>query len=110
MTLKFFSMFFMQVCGVSPSTLSLLGALSPLGISLASLASQRTSQMLGRVQISLLTRLADVVLLVCMARLPTSSPGAVQVGGWLCRLGMTAEYLFVWCVEGVRGVVAAAYG
>lgn len=53
MTLKFFALFFMQACQVSPMVVSLLGALSPLGISAASMLSQRVSRMLGRVQVRL---------------------------------------------------------
>ncbi|GAB4822716.1 hypothetical protein N2152v2_009762 [Parachlorella kessleri] len=73
MTLKFFAMFFMQVCHVSPAVVSLLGLLGPLCTSTASWAAQRTSRMAGRVQTSLVTRAADVMLLTSMAYLPTTS-------------------------------------
>lgn len=51
MTLKFFAMFFYQVVGLSPMAVSLVGALSPLGVSAAALACQPLSKPVGRVQI-----------------------------------------------------------
>jgi len=51
MTLKFFALFFMQVVNMGPMAVSLLGALSPLGVSAASLACQPLSKVVGRVQI-----------------------------------------------------------
>ncbi|KAL4431233.1 hypothetical protein ABPG75_006489 [Micractinium tetrahymenae] len=64
MTLRFFAMFFMQEVRLRPMAVSLIGALSPLGISAASLACQPLSKRLGRVQISLITRSLDIALLV----------------------------------------------
>lgn len=51
MTLKFFALFFIQAVGLSPMAVSLVGALSPLGVSAAALACQPLSKPLGRVQI-----------------------------------------------------------
>lgn len=51
MTLKFFALFFIQVVGLSPMAVSLVGALSPLGVAAAALACQPLSKPLGRVQI-----------------------------------------------------------
>lgn len=51
MTLKFFAMYFMQSVGMLPVAVSLIGALAPLGVSAASLACQRLSKVVGRVQI-----------------------------------------------------------
>jgi hypothetical protein len=101
MTLKFFALFFMQVCRVSPAVVSALGVLGPLGISAASYAAQRASSVAGRIQVSLLTRAADVALLVCMAYLPTGSSNARLVSGCsaavcclsLCLLCPAAELI-----------------
>ena len=51
MTLKFFVIFFMEAVSMGPMAVSLLGALSPLGVSAASLASQPLAKVVGRVQI-----------------------------------------------------------
>ena len=51
MTLKFFSLFFVEACQLSPAAVSLLGVVSPLGIAAASFASQRASKVVGRVQV-----------------------------------------------------------
>ena len=51
MTLKFFVIFFMEAVSMGPMAVSLLGALSPLGVSAASLACQPLSKVVGRVQI-----------------------------------------------------------
>lgn len=51
MTLKFFGMWFMQEVRLRPMAVSLIGALSPLGISAASLACQPLSKRAGRVQL-----------------------------------------------------------
>lgn len=51
MTIKFFAMWFMQEVGLRPTAVSLIGALSPLGVSAASLACQPLSKRVGRVQI-----------------------------------------------------------
>ncbi|GAB4814040.1 hypothetical protein N2152v2_001086 [Parachlorella kessleri] len=90
MTLKFFAMFFMQVCHVSPAVVSLLGLLGPLCTSTASWAAQRTSRMAGRVQTGLVTRAADILLLTSMAYLPTASRQArlVLMGVHLLRMAI----------------------
>lgn len=44
MTVKFFSLFFMQVCAFRPVAVSLLGVASPLGISAASVLAQAASR------------------------------------------------------------------
>ena len=100
MTIRFFALFFMQQCGVSPMGVSLLGALSPLLLSVASVLAQRASRHVGRVQTrralsetrprtsappthfahipsaprrSLCTRLVDIALLVSMAYIPVTA-------------------------------------
>lgn len=73
MTLKFFPLFFMQVVQLSPVSVSFLSAAAPLGVAAGSLAAQRVSKRVGRVQLSLITRSIDVVLLVVMARIPVTS-------------------------------------
>lgn len=42
-TIKFFALFFMQACGMGPAQVSALGAVGPLGISLASVLAQKAS-------------------------------------------------------------------
>ena len=84
MTLKFFSLFFMQICGLSPAAVSAVGAVAPLGIAAASLAAQRASRVVGRVQLNLATRAVDICLLVAMAFLPTSGGSARQVSPGSC--------------------------
>ena len=63
MTLKFFAMFFFQVLHFSPAAVSLIGALSPLGVAAASLACQPLSKRVGRVQIRCALRLPLVATL-----------------------------------------------
>lgn len=71
MTLKFFSLFFLQACGLSPVAVSLVGTAAPLGVAAASmLAGAVARRHGGRLQLSLLTRAADVGLLILLARLP----------------------------------------
>lgn len=71
MTLKFFSLFFLQACDLSPVAVSLVGTAAPLGVAAASmLAGAVTRRHGGRLQLSLLTRAADVGLLILLARLP----------------------------------------
>ncbi|KAK9820228.1 hypothetical protein WJX72_007681 [[Myrmecia] bisecta] len=71
MTIKFFSLFFIQKCSLGPVQVSLLSVVGPVGISLLSLLCQKVSKRLGRVQTSLATRLVDIGLLMTMAYLPT---------------------------------------
>lgn len=88
MTIKFFSLFFMQHLEFSPSAVSLLSVASPFGVSAASLAAQSVAKRVGRVQLNLMLRLVDVCLLVTMAKLPTT-PGtatAVLVAVHLTRM------------------------
>lgn len=73
MTIKFFPLFFMQRTGLSPAFVSLISAASPMGIAGASVLAQRGSKRLGRVQLSMVTRLVDVLFLVAMAFLPTTA-------------------------------------
>ncbi len=77
MTLKFFSLFFMQRAGLSPAAVSALSAAAPVGVAAASLAAQRAAKRLGRVQLSLFTRTLDIVLLIGMAKLPPA-PGPAR--------------------------------
>ena len=73
MTLKFFSLFFLQACDLSPVAVSLVGTAAPLGVAAASvLAGSLARRHGGRLQLSLLTRAVDVGLLVLLARLPTN--------------------------------------
>ncbi|CAL8471361.1 g10903 [Coccomyxa elongata] len=73
MTIKFFALFFMQKCGLSPVTVSILSAVSPIFVSAGSLAAQSVSQWCGKVPVTLVTRACDIGLLVTMAFLPTDA-------------------------------------
>ena len=77
MTIKFFSLWFLEAVQLGPTAVSLVSALGPLGVAAASLACQRSSKPLGRVQLSLLTRALDVALLLALAFMPVAGPGAV---------------------------------
>lgn len=44
MTIKFFALFFMQDCHMGPAEVSALGALGPIGISLASMLAQKAKK------------------------------------------------------------------
>ncbi|KAK9790334.1 hypothetical protein WJX73_002596 [Symbiochloris irregularis] len=90
MTIKFFALFFMQACDMGPAEVSALGALGPLGISAASMLAQKASKWTGRAQTTLITRLADVVLLVSMAFAPTRGVRAqsLLVGMHLLRTAL----------------------
>lgn len=71
MTLRFFSLFFMQRVKFDPIHVSLVSAASPFGISLASVVAQKSGKRIGRVQVSLITRMIDIVLLILLAKIPT---------------------------------------
>lgn len=73
MTLKFFALFFMQQCQLQPTVVSTLGAVSSLAVTAASIGAQRASLWAGRAQVTLVTRLADIVLLCMMAYAPTNT-------------------------------------
>ena len=73
MTLKFFSLFFLQACDLSPVAVSLVGTAAPLGVAAASMLAGRVARRHGgRLHLSLLTRAVDVGLLVLLAHLPTN--------------------------------------
>ena len=57
MTLRFFALFFIQAVGLKPTEVSLVGALSPLGVAAAALACQPLSKAVGRVQIRCATHI-----------------------------------------------------
>jgi MFS family permease len=88
MTLKFFSLFFLQACGMGPVAVSAVGAAAPLAVAAASLAAGRAASVVGRLPLALYTRALDVVLLVGMAFLPTAGPHAraALVGAHLVRM------------------------
>lgn len=88
MTIKFFAMWFMQEVGLRPTAVSLIGALSPLGVSAASLACQPLSKRVGRVQISLCTRSLDIALLIWLAYLPTGRAHGLLVAVHLLRMAV----------------------
>lgn len=84
MTLKFFSLFFLQACDLSPVAVSLVGTAAPLGVAAASmLAGAAARRHGGRLQLSLLTRAADVGLLILLARLPTNKGKMSEAGSSL---------------------------
>ncbi|PRW58602.1 MFS general substrate transporter [Chlorella sorokiniana] len=116
MTLKFFALFFIQVVGLSPMAVSLVGALAPLGVSAAALACQPLSKPLGRVQISLITRSLDIALLVLLAFLPTAPPSVrpLLVAVHLARMAVAnatrplmRSVLMDWVPRRLRGRVNA---
>lgn len=73
MTLKFFSLFFLQACDLGPVAVSLVGTAAPLGVAAASMLAGRVARRHGgRLHLSLLTRTVDVGLLVLLSRLPTN--------------------------------------
>lgn len=81
MTLKFFSLFFLQACDLSPVAVSLVGTAAPLGVAAASvLAGSLARRHGGRLHLSLLTRAVDVGLLVLLARLPTNKGKLSEAG------------------------------
>lgn len=70
MTIKFFALFFIQMCAMQPIYISLLAVFTPLGISTAALTGQALSKRLGRLQVNLVSKLLDMFLLCCMAYVP----------------------------------------
>ncbi|KAL0048731.1 hypothetical protein WJX82_009744 [Trebouxia sp. C0006] len=70
MTIKFFALFFIQMCAMQPVYVSLLAVFTPLGVSIAALLGQPLSKRIGRLQVNLLSRLVDMVLLCSMAYVP----------------------------------------
>ncbi|KAL3153180.1 hypothetical protein ABBQ38_011931 [Trebouxia sp. C0009 RCD-2024] len=73
MTIKFFALFFIQMCSMQPVYVSLLAVFTPLGVSSAALLGQALSKRIGRLQVNLVTRLFDMALLCGMAWLPAGS-------------------------------------
>lgn len=73
MTIKFFSLFFIEKSHFGPVAISALGTISPFGIATLSVATQHLSKTLGRVQTNLLTRLLDIILLITMACITPST-------------------------------------
>lgn len=67
MTVKFFSLFFKNEVGLSPLTVSLIYVISPAMIAFFAWLEQKLSQKLGRIQISAVSMLFGVSLLVCMS-------------------------------------------
>jgi MFS family permease len=76
MTIKFFSLFFFEVVGLGPVYVSTISLLMPLGISLLALILQSMTQCFDRMHLTIVTRTADVALLVAMAYMPTDSRAA----------------------------------
>lgn len=76
MTIKFFSLFFFEVVGLGPVYVSAISLVMPLGISWLSLTLQHMTGWFHRMHLTIVTRAADVGLLVGMAYMPTSSRGA----------------------------------
>lgn len=73
MTIKFIYLFFAEEVGLTPIAASSISVASPLCINLASLLLQRTSVWAGRTQVTLVSKVMDIVLMVAMARIPTKS-------------------------------------
>ena len=82
MTIKFFPLFFMQRVDLSPVYVSLLSTLGPIAVALASVVAQRASKRIGRIQLSVGTRVLDIGLLITMAFLPTASASGGGGGVW----------------------------
>lgn len=73
MTIKFFSLFFIEKSHFGPVAISALGTISPFGIAALSVGIQHLSKVFGRVQTNLLTRLLDILLLITMACITPST-------------------------------------
>jgi MFS family permease len=67
MTVKFTSIFFMQAVRLSPTSVNMLNALSPLLIAGASALASRAARRSGRVQTMLLSKSAGIALLFWLA-------------------------------------------
>ncbi|CAG9465855.1 unnamed protein product [Pedinophyceae sp. YPF-701] len=89
MTLKFFSLFFYEACGMGPVYVSALGVAAPWVIVVFSSVARNVSDKFGRLRVSLSTRLLDLALLVAMAKLPTGTgfKRDVLVAVHLARMG-----------------------
>ena len=73
MTIKFFSLFFIEKSRFGPVAISALSTISPFGIATLSVGIQYLSKTLGRVQTNLMTRLVDIILLITMACITPST-------------------------------------
>lgn len=73
MTIKFIYLFFAEEVGLTPIAASSISVASPLCINLASLVLQKTSVWAGRIQVTLWSKLLDVLLMVAMSQIPTRS-------------------------------------
>jgi hypothetical protein len=102
MTIKFFALFFWRGLALGPAVVSAVYVAGPLGISVASLAAQRLSLVLGRLQVTLLCKVVGISLLVVIGRLDLHVPGAAAyvlplylVRTWLmnCCAGLTKSVL-----------------
>mmetsp|Transcript_10910 Transcript_10910/g.32698 ORF Transcript_10910/g.32698 Transcript_10910/m.32698 type:complete len:477 (-) Transcript_10910:470-1900(-) len=95
MTIKFFYLFFAEEVGLSPIAASSISVASPLCINLVSLILQRSSVWAGRVQVTLVSKALDVLLMVALAYMPTHTG----------NLGMTLALI---AVQLTRGAMANA--
>ena len=78
MTVKFFPLFFFEICGFAPVTVSAVSAGGPLFIAVLTMAAARFARRAGKIRTAFLCRAFDVLLLLIMVFLPTD-PGAHQI-------------------------------
>jgi MFS family permease len=78
MTVKFFPMFFFEICSFDPVTVSAVSAGGPLFIAVLTVAAARLARRAGKIRTAFLCRTFDVLLLLVMVFLPTD-PGAHQI-------------------------------
>lgn len=90
MSLRFFSLFFVEMGGLGPAQISFVGVLSPIVIALLSHASRRLEKAgFGRLQINIQSRVLDILLLLVMTQLPVTQYWlAVLVVVHLLRMGV----------------------
>ena len=89
MTVKFFPLFFYEICDFDPVTVSAISAGGPLFIAFLTMGAARLARRAGKIRTAFLCRFLDVALLLLMVFLPTD-PGihqAVLVGVHLLRTG-----------------------
>uniref|UniRef100_A0A1D1ZV67 Major facilitator superfamily (MFS) profile domain-containing protein n=1 Tax=Auxenochlorella protothecoides TaxID=3075 RepID=A0A1D1ZV67_AUXPR len=77
MTVKFFAIFFLEQCRLRPATVAAVAAAAPCGVAFAAAAAQRIAARVGRVEVSICTRLFDVGLLSSMAFISTARAPAM---------------------------------
>lgn len=97
MTVKFFPLFFWREVGLSPIRVQIIYVLAPTGIATCALFAQRLSKRIGRVWVTVCTKVCACVLLAVMTR--------VADGKWIIVLYLLRTWLANCCSGLTRSIL-----